>query len=129
VLVNPFDSVVVAPSNNALIPFRFEGCNIFDTWGNPYEGFANIKVFVTTNMGTDTSTISANVLTIPVKITLPEFKVVPDQRFEVPIYISIANTNDAFYNFDNAKITEFELVLKADPSQLFFDGTYIPITG
>lgn len=117
---------VTVPANDAdeTLRFRFEACNYVDGSGNPAEGVVSIPVTVHTNMGSQVATFAANPLYIPVTITLPRFATAPGVSQTIPIEIAIANTDNQFYNFDNAQIRGFTIVLNVKHSQLHFEGMF-----
>jgi hypothetical protein len=119
------DTFIVQPESGLDIDFRFDACNWLDDSGNKVEGDIKVEVAVTTNMGVDTTTFEVISTIIPVKLTLPNIpNTAPNTVIEIPINIQIANNNDNFYNFENAKITSFTLKLKTEKKSLFFENDF-----
>lgn len=118
-----FPITVGAGSANEDLHFTFEGCNYIDDAGNPLEGTTSIPITVHTNMGSKVATYSANPLYIPVALSLPTINnTAPGLRITVPVSINIANTNNAFYSFANAKILGFSVTINVKRAQLYFEG-------
>jgi hypothetical protein len=124
VRLTDISNLTISPGGHAQIQYRFEGCDFYDFNGDPHEGFISISAHIKTNVGDTTVTITATPLIVPVNITTIWKKTTPGDKITIPFTIDLAQKSNAFLNFHQANITCFEMVLKVNRNELFFDGTY-----
>jgi hypothetical protein len=120
-IISPATPFSIAPNGNQIVQVRFNASE-YMTGGNPGAGEIEAEVIIKTLMGEYFTTIKAMPMIIPVQISLREFaNQLPGTTINFPVDIEIPNSPETFYNFGNANITEFTIVLRTSLQALNFE--------
>ncbi|MDR0927058.1 MAG: T9SS type A sorting domain-containing protein [Ignavibacteria bacterium] len=120
---NPVQNIEIPPNSSYQINVKFNPCIYTDESGNPAQGQIDASVTVISPGQTQVTRILANPIIIPVTASLPTITGRESgQVIEMPINISIPQTIDPFFTFDNANITSFDMVLNAPKEAINFEG-------